>query len=100
MACEKAGVRLTLRRSDHSFGIKITLDCQGYEETLRLDGSWQTQGAQYLILVFPNVDGPDETTRCEIRACGDGAGEDCLSCAADCSGEWPCCARNSISRPR
>jgi tetratricopeptide (TPR) repeat protein len=83
VACEEAGVALSLTRKGHKFRIKITTECQGYEETVRLDGTWQTQGASYLRLTFPNVDGPDETTRCEIRTCADGSGEDCVSCQVD-----------------
>jgi len=83
LACEEAGVALRLKRKKHKFQLVITSECQGDEEKLRLDGGWRAQGTAYLILTFPNVDGPDETTRCEIRSCSDGAGEDCLSCQVD-----------------
>jgi hypothetical protein len=82
-ACDRAGVTLDLARHPRTFTLTVVLRCDGVTDTLRLHGTWSSEGSEVLVLTFPNEEGPDETTRCELRACNDGSGEDCLTCQVD-----------------
>jgi hypothetical protein len=78
VACDQAGVTLTLRRT-RGFGIRILTRCQGDKQETELEGKWTSEGGDTVVLQFENQDGPTETMTCRLSTCDD-VPEDCLSC--------------------
>jgi hypothetical protein len=80
VACEEAGVVLRLDGKRSTFTLKIIAECKGTTDTLHLDGTWSASGTDTLGLRFPNPEVGVEAATCSLAVCGDGSGEDCLSC--------------------
>lgn len=82
VACEQAGVTLTLRRN-RRFTLAIETRCQAVRDRLTLSGTWKTKGDGSLILSFPQDEGPDEELSCRVAACEEATGEHCIECVSD-----------------
>lgn len=80
VACETAGVRLTLKKTK-TFDLRVDTKCQAEKNITSLGGKWQTEGNDRLALIFENENAPDETMPCRFNICEDEPTEDCLYCA-------------------
>ena len=78
VACDQAGVTLTLKRA-RGFAIRIFTRCQGAKEETVLGGKWTSEGSDTVVLAFENEDGPTETMTCRLATCADEP-EDCMTC--------------------
>lgn len=81
VACDQAGVTLTLRKT-RKFDIRIVTKCGGQKTATDLAGTFVTEGSDTLVLQFENEDGPLEKLECRLAACKEGP-EDCLTCSQD-----------------
>jgi hypothetical protein len=80
--CDQAGVKLKLDKKKKTFTLRIETKCQGTKDTTDLDGTWKTEGASALYLMFENEGGPSESMTCQFETCTDSK-EDCLSCTQE-----------------
>lgn len=80
IACERAGVNLELTRRQR-FELEIVTRCEKDRDRTTLDGRWEEDGLEGLVLVFQQEEGPDETLGCRFASCAEAPGEDCLVCA-------------------
>jgi len=80
VACDTAGVRLSLKKNK-TFDLRVDTKCQAEKNITVLGGKWQTEGNDRLALIFENENAPDETMPCRFNICQDEPTEDCLYCA-------------------
>lgn len=81
--CEQAAMNIDFARRARTFALRVTSRCGGYPDRARFKGRWTIDANDRIVLTLPNKKGPNEVIACEISACGDGSGEQCLACGVD-----------------